>query len=175
MSCIKLFYKLKAKADIVGYGVPVDTVDFRGVYINGELFEFDISDTIVREFELLPTLTIKNVLAKLKHILTHAIYDLDNVRELLVEDEEASRLCPNFTMHDLFVTGDFRDVICQTSKIIATELMNQGYDYVYKKDDVLYVSSLDGSKCVSIPDVLYTFFYNSSRIDKLPLMYYLIN
>ena len=140
VSCIKLFYKLKAKADIVGYGVPVDTVDFRGVYINGELFEFDISDTIVREFELLPTLTIKNVLAKLKHILTHAIYDLDNVRELLVEDEEASRLCPNFTMHDL-----------------------------------LYVSSLYGSKCVSIPDVLYTFFYNSSRIDKLPLLYYVID
>ena len=50
-----------------------------------------------------------------------------------------------------------------------------GYDYLVVKDDKMKVYSTDGSKCQVIAKPLHRFFYNADTIDKLPLLYYLID
>jgi len=61
------------------------------------------------------------------------------------------------------------------ARVLSNEFMLSGYDYIVVKDDKMKVYSTDGSKCQVIAKPLHRFFYNADTIDKLPLLYYLID
>ena len=61
------------------------------------------------------------------------------------------------------------------ARVLSNEFMLNGYDYLVVKDDKMKVYSTDGSKCQVIAKPLHRFFYNANTIDKLPLLYYLID
>ena len=61
------------------------------------------------------------------------------------------------------------------ARVLSNEFMLNGYDYIVVKDDKMKVYSTDGSKCQVIAKPLHRFFYNADTIDKLPLLYYLID
>lgn len=61
------------------------------------------------------------------------------------------------------------------ARVLSNEFMLSGYDYIVVRDDKMKVYSTDGSKCQVIAKPLHRFFYNADTIDKLPLLYYLID
>ena len=61
------------------------------------------------------------------------------------------------------------------ARVLSNEFMLNGYDYLVVKDNKMKVYSTDGSKCQVIAKPLHRFFYNADTIDKLPLLYYLID
>lgn len=61
------------------------------------------------------------------------------------------------------------------ARVLSREFMLNGYDYIVLKDDMMKVYSIDGSKCQDIAKPLHRFFYNAGMIDKLPLLYYVID
>jgi len=61
------------------------------------------------------------------------------------------------------------------ARVLSNEFMLNGYDYIVVKDDKMKVYSTGGSKCQVIAKPLHRFFYNADTIDKLPLLYYLID
>ena len=98
--CIELFYTLKHKGISYGYDTKItfieeDGIDFHGV----DYLVFPLSGGIVEQFEMLSNMTIKSVLDKLRFIMTHAIYSLYEVQELLKQNKTAYWLCPNFTLN----------------------------------------------------------------------------
>lgn len=110
--CIELFYALKHKGISYGYDTKItfieeDGIDFHGV----DYLVFPLSSDIVEQFEMLSNMTIKTVLDKLRFILTHAIYSLYEVQELLKENKTAYRLCPNFTLNAYLEGNVFKNVL----------------------------------------------------------------
>lgn len=61
------------------------------------------------------------------------------------------------------------------ARVLSREFMLNGYDYIVLNDDTMKVYSTDGSKCQVIAKPLHRFFYNAGMINKLPLLYYLID
>lgn len=110
--CIELFYALKHKGISYGYDTKItfieeDGIDFHGV----DYLVFPLSGGIVEQFEMLSNMTIKSVLDKLRFIMTHAIYSLYEVQELLKENKTAYRLCPNFTLNAYLEGNTFKNVL----------------------------------------------------------------
>lgn len=110
--CIELFYTLKHKGISYGYDTKItfieeDGIDFHGV----DYLVFPLSDGIVEQFEMLSNMTIKSVLDKLRFIMTHAIYSLYEVQELLKQNKTAYRLCPNFTLNAYLEGNVFKNVL----------------------------------------------------------------
>lgn len=110
--CIELFYTLKHKGISYGYDTKItfieeDGIDFHGV----DYLVFPLSDGIVEQFEMLSNMTIKSVLDKLRFIMTHAIYSLYEVQELLKQNKTAYRLCPNFTLNAYLEGNTFKNVL----------------------------------------------------------------
>nr|DAV41724.1 MAG TPA: hypothetical protein [Bacteriophage sp.] len=110
--CIELFYTLKHKGISYGYDTKItfieeDGIDFHGV----DYLVFPLSDGIVEQFEMLSNMTIKSVLDKLRFIMTHAIYSLYEVQELLKQNKTAYRLCPNFTLNAYLEGNTFNNVL----------------------------------------------------------------
>ena len=110
--CIELFYTLKDKGISYGYDTKItfieeDGIDFHGV----DYLVFPLSGGIVEQFEMLSNMTIKSVLDKLRFIMTHAIYSLYEVQELLKQNKTAYRLCPNFTLNAYLEGNTFKNVL----------------------------------------------------------------
>lgn len=110
--CIELFYALKHKGISYGYDTKItfieeDGIDFHGV----DYLVFPLSGGIVEQFEMLSNMTIKSVLDKLRFIMTHAIYSLYEVQELLKQNKTAYRLCPNFTLNVYLDGNTFKNVL----------------------------------------------------------------
>ncbi len=110
--CIELFYTLKHKGISYGYDTKItfieeDGIDFHGV----DYLVFPLSGGIVEQFEMLSNMTIKSVLDKLRFIMTHAIYSLYEVQELLKQNKTAYRLCPNFTLNAYLEGNTFKNVL----------------------------------------------------------------
>lgn len=109
--CIELFYTLKVKGNIRGYDTKITSIDEMGIDFDGDFFNFDLTEGIVEQFDMLSNMTIKSVLDKLRFILTHAIYSLYEVQGLLKENKTAYRLCPNFTLNAYLEGNVFKNVI----------------------------------------------------------------
>lgn len=109
--CIELFYVLKHKGNSYGYDSKITSIDKVGIDFEGDFFNFDLSEGIVEQFEMLSVMTIKTVLDKLRFIMTHAIYSLYEVQELLKENKTAYRLCPNFTLNAYLEGNVFKNVL----------------------------------------------------------------
>lgn len=108
--CIELFYTLKHKGNSYGYDSKITSIEEKGIDFEGDFFNFDLSEGIVEQFEMLSVMTIKTVLDKLRFIMTHAIYSLYEVQELLKENKTAYRLCPNFTLNAYLEGNVFKNV-----------------------------------------------------------------
>lgn len=109
--CIELFYTLKHKGNSYGYDSKITSVEEKGIDFDGNFFNFDLSGGIVEQFEMLSNMTIKSVLDKLRFIMTHAIYSLYEVQELLKQNKTAYRLCPNFTLNAYLEGNVFKNVL----------------------------------------------------------------
>lgn len=109
--CIELFYALKGQGNARGYDLKITSVEEDGVDFGGDFLNFDLSRDIVEQFEMLSNMTIKTVLDKLRFIMTHAIYSLYEVQELLKENKTAYRLCPNFTLNAYLEGNVFKNVL----------------------------------------------------------------
>lgn len=109
--CIELFYTLKHEGNSYGYDTKITSIEEKGIDFEGDFFNFDLSEGIVEQFEMLSVMTIKTVLDKLRFILTHAIYSLYEVQELLKQNKTAYRLCPNFTLNAYLEGNVFKNVL----------------------------------------------------------------
>jgi hypothetical protein len=109
--CIELFYVFKHKGNSYGYDSKITSIDKVGIDFEGDFFNFDLSEGIVEQFEMLSVMTIKTVLDKLRFIMTHAIYSLYEVQELLKQNKTAYRLCPNFTLNAYLYENVFKNVL----------------------------------------------------------------
>ena len=109
--CIELFYALKEQGNTRGYDLKITSVEEDGVDFGGDFLNFDLSSAIVEQFEMLSNMTIKTVLDKLRFIMTHAIYSLYEVQELLKQNKTAYRLCPNFTLNAYLEGNVFKNVL----------------------------------------------------------------
>lgn len=109
--CIELFYALKGQGNARGYDLKITSVEEDGVDFGGDFLNFDLSRDIVEQFEMLSNMTIKTVLDKLRFIMTHAIYSLYEVQELLKENKATYRLCPNFTLNAYLEGNVFKNVL----------------------------------------------------------------
>lgn len=111
VNCIMFFYALKEQGNTRGYDLKITSVEEDGVNFDGNFFNFDLSSGIVEQFEMLSNMTIKSVLDKLRFIMTHAIYSLYEVQELLKQNKTAYRLCPNFTLNAYLEGNVFKNVL----------------------------------------------------------------
>ena len=109
--CIELFYALKEQGNTRGYDLKITSVEEDGVDFDVDFLSFDLSSAIVEQFEMLSNMTIKSVLDKLRFIMTHAIYSLYEVQELLKQNKTAYRLCPNFTLNAYLEGNVFKNVL----------------------------------------------------------------
>lgn len=109
--CIELFYALKEQGNTRGYDLKITSIEEDGVDFGGDFLSFDLSRDLFEQFEMLSNMTIKTVLDKLRFILTHAIYSLYEVQELLKENKTAYRLCPNFTLNAYLEGNVFKNVL----------------------------------------------------------------
>lgn len=109
--CIELFYALKEQGNTRGYDSKIISVEEDGVDFDSDFLSFDLSSAIVEQFEMLSNMTIKTVLDKLRFIMTHAIYSLYEVQELLKQNKTAYRLCPNFTLNAYLEGNVFKNVL----------------------------------------------------------------
>ena len=83
--CIELFYTLKDDGNRHGYDYKITSIEKMGIDFDGDFFNFDLTEGIVEQFDMLSNMTIKSVLDRLRFIMTHAIYSLYEVQELLKE------------------------------------------------------------------------------------------
>ena len=109
--CIELFYALKEQGNTRGYDLKITSIEEDGVDFGGDFLSFDLSRDLFEQFEMLSNMTIKIVLDKLRFILTHAIYSLYEVQELLKQNKTAYRLCPNFTLNAYLEGNVFKNVL----------------------------------------------------------------
>ena len=111
VNCIMFFYALKEQGNIRGYDTKINTIEEDGVDFEGGFSNYRICSGIVEQFEMLSNMTIKSVLDKLRFIMTHAIYSLYEVQELLKQNKTAYRLCPNFTLNAYLEGNVFKNVL----------------------------------------------------------------
>lgn len=110
--CIELFYTLKDRGHMYGYDTKINFIEEDGIDFHGvDYLVFPLSSGIVEQFEMLSNMTIKSVLDKLRFIMTHAIYSLYEVQELLKQNKTAYRLCPNFTLNAYLEGNVFKNVL----------------------------------------------------------------
>ena len=111
VNCIMFFYALKEQGNIRGYDTKIKFIEEGGVDFEDGFSHYQICSAIVEQFEMLSVMTIKTVLDKLRFILTHAIYSLYEVQELLKQNKTAYRLCPNFTLNAYLEGNVFKNVL----------------------------------------------------------------
>ena len=111
VNCIMFFYALKEQGNIRGYDTKIKFIEEDGVDFEDGFSNYRICSAIVEQFDMLSNMTIKSVLDKLRFIMTHAIYGLYEVQELLKENKTAYRLCPNFTLNAYLEGNVFKNVI----------------------------------------------------------------
>lgn len=111
VNCIMFFYALKVRGNTIGYDTKINTIEEDGVGFEGGFSNYRICSGIVEQFEMLSNMTIKTVLDKLRFIMTHAIYSLYEVQELLKKNKTAYRLCPNFTLNAYLEGNTFKNVL----------------------------------------------------------------
>ena len=109
--CVELFYALKGQGNTRGYDSKIISVEEDGVDFEGDFLSLGLSRDLVEQFEMLSNMTIKTVLDKLRFIMTHAIYSLYEVQELLKENKATYRLCPNFTLNAYLDGNTFKNVL----------------------------------------------------------------
>ena len=100
VSCVDLFYKMKAKAKNISYNLRITSIDSCGIDFNGDFYNYELSDEVLDALGALDgklDMTVGKLLKGLKYVITHAIYPLYEVTSMVSTDKTLAKLCPNFT------------------------------------------------------------------------------
>ena len=108
VSCVDLFYKMKAKAKNISYDLRITSIDSCGIDFNGDFYNYELSDEVLDALDTDREFTVGTLLKRLKYVLTHAIYPLYEVSTMVSVDKTLAKLCPNFTTHGLLQGNSFK-------------------------------------------------------------------
>jgi len=108
VSCVDLFYKMKAKAKNISYDLRIISIDSCGIDFNGDFYNYELSDEVLDALDTDREFTVGTLLKRLKYVLTHAIYPLYEVSTMVSVDKTLAKLCPNFTTHELLQGNSFK-------------------------------------------------------------------
>lgn len=144
VSCVDLFYYLKAKGKNISYDLRITSIDSCGIDFNGDFYNYKLSDEV-----------------------------LDTAVENIVEDT-TTRQEDDIVLNTLQAMSDKVDTK-YIARVLATEYMIHGYDFLDMEDGTLYVYTTYGETKEVIPVSLHRFFTYVGNINKLPLLYYLID
>lgn len=108
VSCVDLFYKMKAKAKNISYDLRITSIDSCGIDFNGDFYNYELSDEVLDALDTDREFTVGTLLKRLKYVLTHAIYPLYEVSTMVSVDKTLAKLCPNFTTHELLQGNSFK-------------------------------------------------------------------
>lgn len=107
VSCVDLFYYLKAKGKNISYDYQYSYgIDFKGDFYNYKLSE-EVLDAL-GALDGKSDMTVGKLLKRLKYVITHAIYPLYEVTSMMSTDKTLAKLCPNFTTHELLQGNSFK-------------------------------------------------------------------
>lgn len=108
VSCVDLFYKMKFKAKNISYDLLITSIDSCGIDFNGDFYNYELSDEVLDALDTDREFTVGTLLKRLKYVLTHAIYPLYEVSTMVSVDKTLTKLCPNFTTHELLQGNSFK-------------------------------------------------------------------
>lgn len=111
VSCVDLFYYLKAKGKNIKYDLPITSIDSCGIGFKGDFYNYKLSEEVLDALGALDgksDMTVGKLLKRLKYVLTHAIYPLYEVSAKAMTDKTLAKLCPNFTTHELLQGNSFK-------------------------------------------------------------------
>lgn len=111
VSCVDLFYYLKAKGKNISYDLPITYIDSCGIDFKGDFYNYKLSDEVLDALGALDgklDMTAGKLLKRLKYVITHAIYPLYEVSAKAMTDKAFAKLCPNFTTHELLQGNSFK-------------------------------------------------------------------
>lgn len=108
VSCVDLFYKMKAKAKNISYDLRITSIDSCGIDFNGDFYNYELSDEVLDALDTDREFTVGTLLKRLKYVLTHTIYPLFEVSTMVSVDKTLDKLCPNFTTHELLQGNSFK-------------------------------------------------------------------
>nr|DAU28673.1 MAG TPA: hypothetical protein [Bacteriophage sp.] len=111
VSCVDLFYKLKATGKNIKYDLPITSIDSCGIDFKGDFYNYKLSDEVLDALGALDgklDMTVGKLLKRLKYVITHAIYPLYEVSAKAMIDKTLAKLCPNFTTHELLQGNSFK-------------------------------------------------------------------
>lgn len=111
VSCVDLFYYLKAKGKNISYDLLITSIDSCGIDFNGDFYNYKLSEEVLDALGALDgksDMTVGKLLNRLKYVLTHAIYPLYEVSAKAMTDKTLAKLCPNFTTHELLQGNSFK-------------------------------------------------------------------
>lgn len=111
VSCVDLFYYLKAKGKNIKYDLPITSIDSCGIDFKGDFYNYKLSEEVLDALGALDgksDMTVGKLLKRLKYVLTHAIYPLYEVSTMVSVDKTLAKLCPNFTTHELLQGNSFK-------------------------------------------------------------------
>lgn len=114
VSCVDLFYYLKAKGKNISYDLPITSIDSCGIDFKGDFYNYKLSDEVLDALGALDgklDMTVGKLLKRLKYVITHAIYPLYEVSAKAMTDKAFAKLCPNFTTHELLQGNSFKGFI----------------------------------------------------------------
>lgn len=111
VSCVDLFYYLKAKGKNIKYDLPITSIDSCGIDFKGDFYNYKLSEEVLDALGALDgksDMTVGKLLKRLKYVLTHAIYPLYEVSAKAMTDKTLAKICPNFTTHELLQGNSFK-------------------------------------------------------------------
>lgn len=94
-----------------------------------------------------------------------------DTKEVETEDTTQSTDIVLTTLQNMSSKVNVKDI----ARVLATEYMIHGYDFLDMEDGTLYVYTTYGETKEVIPSPLHRFFTYVGNINKLPLLYYLID
>ena len=97
--------------------------------------------------------------------------DTADTKEVETEDTTQSTDIVLATLQAMSSKVNIKDI----ARVLSTEYMIHGYDFLDMEDDTLYVYTTDRETKEVIPKPLHRFFTYVGDINKLPLLYYLID
>lgn len=111
VSCVDLFYYLKAKGKNISYDLRITSIDSCGIDFKGDFYNYKLSEEVLDALGALDgksDMTVGKLLKRLKYVITHAIYPLYEVSTMVSVDKTLAKLCPNFTTHELLQGNSFK-------------------------------------------------------------------
>lgn len=176
LSCVDLFYKLKAKGKNISYDLPITSIDSCGIVFNGDFYNYKLSEEVLDALGALDgksDMTVGKLLKRLKYVLTHAIYPLYEVSAKAMTDKKKflTFLSMCYDAYTFFVDGDYLNCCvryCEEDKYYYPFHMynNRGDDIRLSFDIMKYVAFTDKKEIAvhEVVDAIKELMYMASKL-----------